>query len=203
MSEITKVPESDAQFPGENESVVYCTDNKGLITAVNEGWQVFAARNRGEAVAGDRVLGFDVWGCVVDPSLRAIYELLFKRAQAGAQVSFTYRCDAPDRRRWLNMTISRLEANRIQFESKLLREESRPLVALLEPGHQRSECFIRVCSWCQLVATESDGWVPVEKAVILLGLMEEDELPQLSHGICPDCAQVMWTEIDRLKGDRG
>lgn len=199
MNESREVPESGTHFPREYESVVYCTDSEGCITAVNDGWQNFASQNNGETVAGDLMLGSVIWKCIAHQSLREIYKLLFKRAQAGVPVSLTYRCDAPDRRRWWNLTIILLAENQMQFESKLLREELRPAVALLEAGHQRSEWFVQICSRCELVATESDEWLPVEQAVQRMGLMEGEELPQLSHGICPSCSDVLGKLVDKLK----
>lgn len=198
MNDIRKAPNVVTHMPNENEPVIYYTDRRGFITEVNDGWQQFSAENHGEAVAGDLVLGTSVWACVVDISLRKIYKLLFERARAGAPISLTYRCDAPDRRRWWNMTICGVANDRMKFESRLLREEPRPTVTLLEPGHRRSEWFVQICSWCQLVATESEGWVPVEGAVRIMGLLEGEEFPQLSHGICPDCAKVMLAELDTL-----
>jgi hypothetical protein len=202
MNEIHITSDSGTHFAAENESVVYYTDREGRITAVNEGWRKFAAENNGEAVEGDSVLGTSVWACVVDISLRKIYQSLFERAVAGVPVSLTYRCDAPDRRRWWNMTMCCAANSRIKFESKLLREEKRPTVTLLEPGHRRSEWFVKICSWCQQVATESDGWLPVEDAVRVMAILEGEEFPQLSHGICPDCAKVMLAELDMLMKGR-
>ncbi len=182
---------SDSETVSPFDPVAYRIDQDGLITWVNEAWQNFAAKNGGETIMGDRMIGKSVWECVVDNSLRSIYKLLVQRAKEGIPVCYRYRCDAPDRRRWLAMTISNLASGELEFESTLLREETRESVPLLELHRPRGEHFVRICSWCQMMATEYQGWLPVEKAVEVSGILEEEEFPKITHTICPRCQKVV------------
>ena len=89
------------------------------------------------------------------------------------------------------MVIRRVENEEIEFESTILWEELRPHVNLLDTLQPRSERYVRVCSWCSLVGSSDGKWLPVEEAVRALDLMGQDDLPQLSHTICPSCKNVM------------
>ena len=78
----------------------------------------------------------------------------------------------------------------IRFRNWLVHEELRESVRLLEIETARSQEFLIICSWCKRVKLDEDVWVEVEEAVQKLGLFETAVLPQLSHGMCPDCAQT-------------
>jgi len=45
---------------------------------------------------------------------------------------------------------------------------------------------LRIGSWCKRVYTDA-AWLEVEDAVERLGLFESEELPAISHGMCPSC----------------
>ena len=75
----------------------------------------------------------------------------------------------------------------VEFGSTLTHEEMRPPVAVLEAGGTRSGKLLRVCSWCQKVATPDGCWLPVEEAAAKLHLLEAEQLPAITHGICGPC----------------
>jgi hypothetical protein len=78
----------------------------------------------------------------------------------------------------------------VHFHNWLVREEERESVRLLEMTPERSDAILIICSWCKQVQLGEDTWAEVETAVQQLGLFEAMKLPQLSHGMCPDCAQT-------------
>jgi hypothetical protein len=47
-----------------------------------------------------------------------------------------------------------------------------------------------MCSWCKAVDVEG-RWCEVEQAVIALRLFDGDDVPAISHGICPQCHSQM------------
>jgi hypothetical protein len=73
--------------------------------------------------------------------------------------------------------------------SHVVREESRATVRLLDPVHPRTGEALLACSWCRKVYV-AGRWVEVEYAVEMLRLFERTELPPLTHGICPACAEL-------------
>jgi hypothetical protein len=53
-----------------------------------------------------------------------------------------------------------------------------------------------MCGWCKRVAI-GDAWMEVEDAVSELRLFERKVLPDISHGICPDCLESTTSLIPR------
>jgi hypothetical protein len=49
-----------------------------------------------------------------------------------------------------------------------------------------------MCSWCKQVRLAEAVWVEVEEALVQLGLLELESLPQITHGACQACyADIM------------
>ncbi len=179
-------------------SLVYRIDAGDRITWVNGAWSEFARGNHGEAVMPERVLGQDLFASISDSTVREIYKSIVARVRAGAVVEFTYRCDAPDMRRTFDMVVRLLADGGEEFTSTLKHEEARAPVAVLERGGVRNKNLLRVCSWCQKVAMPDERWLPVEEAVAELHMLEEYQLPAITHGICPPCQTGMMATIDQL-----
>jgi hypothetical protein len=182
----------------DSRPLVYRIDARNRITWVNDAWSEFARDNHGESVLPAQVIGHDLLAAIVDPAVRGIYLAIIARVRAGAVVEFTYRCDAPDKRRVFHMKVHRLADGGEEFTSTLIHEEARPSVAVLEPDGVRSKSLIRVCSWCQKVAMPDGQWLPVEPAMAELHLMEAGNLPALTHGICPPCHAGMMAKFEPL-----
>ncbi len=180
--------------------LIYRIDADDRITHVNEAWSEFARQNQGESVLPERVLGQSLPSAVADATVRELYGQLIRRARAGLSVKFRYRCDAPSRRRTFEMEIRLLESGEVEFASTLRHEESRPTVALLRLGQRRDTRLLRVCSWCQQVALPDRTWVPVEQAVKVLGLLEAETFPRLTHCLCEACRDKLVLEMPPKDG---
>jgi hypothetical protein len=178
-----------------SHTLIYRIDAAGKLTHVNAEWSEFALHNEGESVLPDRVLGTGLLAAIADETVRELYIRMIKRARAGVPVQFRYRCDAPDKRRTFEMNIRLLEGGEVEFASKLVHEEARPTIPLLETGGLRDERLLRVCSWCQKVALPDDTWVPVEESVEILHLLEAERLPGITHGICDPCMARMKASV--------
>jgi hypothetical protein len=173
------------------EPLIYRIDAAGRITYVNSTWTDFALKNHGEAVLPERILGCRLLDSVGGSTVRTLYKAMIKRAHAGQPVTFSYRCDAPDKRRLFAMNIRARPDGELEFASTLLWEESRVPVAFLERAQARDERMLVVCSWCEKVALPEGNWVPVEEAVTTLRLLETERMPAITHGICPACQAAM------------
>jgi hypothetical protein len=182
---------------GSAEPLIYRIDAANRITWVNPAWVDFALANDGEASLPEKVIGSDLLATLSDGTIQALYLTMIQRARAGGVVRFTYRCDAPDRRRTFTMEIQSRPGDEVEFRSTLVREELRPTIGLLQVSRQRDrERFVRVCSWCQRIALPDGRWVEVEEAVVALDLFGADHLPLLTHGICRPCCE----EMERMLG---
>ncbi len=179
----------------EDYPILYRVDSNDVITFVNEAWSRFATENQAHELASS-ALGRSLWDFIENPEVKSIYRMLLDRIRrTGQPFSFDYRCDAPELRRFLQMTVVPLDRGAVEFQSRLLREEPRGTVALLSSEVPRVETFVRVCSWCKKLDAGRDHWVEVEEALPSLGIMNKTKLPRLTHGACPQCYERMMAEI--------
>ena len=140
-----------------------------------------------------QVLGSELMAYIVDPETRHIYNLLINRArEEGRQARFRYRCDSPDCRRFMEMRINHIRIlDQVEFRSRVLRVERREPVDLIDSAHsKRSGEILKMCGWCKAVSVDH-AWIAVEEAVERLGILADQVLPKISHGICPDCRNRM------------
>ena len=139
----------------------------------------------------EQMLGRELWSCFADPTTQELYRQLVRRARAGREVKVPYRCDTAVGRRWFELRIAALPGGEVEFESTLVREEVRPTIGLLEENRSRDARFVRMCSWCQRVASTDGSWRPVEEAVAAMGLLQTETVPRITHSICEPCAAHM------------
>ena len=174
------------------ECIIYHLDQNGRFIYVSKTWNEFALANHSSKITADAIMHRNISDFIVDEDNLHIYEILIARVQREQIVlMFPFRCDAPDRRRYMQMEIFPVSEKITGFKSCTLREEPRPKVALLDPTTERTDEFLTICSWCKKIKVDDNQWLEVEEAVSKLGLFEERHLPQLSHGICPVCFKKM------------
>lgn len=169
------------------------------IVGVDARWSEFAAANHApELVPPPGPLGQSALACVADATSALMYERLFQRVlDTNAPVSIPIRCDAPARRRYLNLTIAPRRPAGLRIETTVTRTEERSPVALLGRGTPRGDEFVRMCGWCKSVDV-AGHWTEVEDALAELRLFEREFLPQVTHGMCPQCYARVSQEIDRI-----
>lgn len=180
----------------------YELDTDLRIVAVDDGWSEFARENGApELVPPPGPLGQPATACVGDPTSRMLFEQLFQRVlRTGRTVTVPIRCDAPALRRYLDLVISRRGNAGIRIETRLIRSEARPPMALLDQKAPRGNELLRMCGWCKRVDV-AGRWCEVEEAVAALNLFERDRLPLVTHGMCPLCYRRVCGELDREAGE--
>ena len=176
----------------EGECFTYRIDRRNRITSVAGDWHAFAEENAWDGGYGpDQVMGHPLWDFIQGSETRHLYETIFIRVRAGNCVGpIPFRCDSPGERRFLTLLLSPLPGGRIELLSTVIRRESRPPVKVFDRGTERSDEFVRVCSMCKKIATSGNEWVEIEEGIRRLRLFERDEMPGLTHGLCPDCFRV-------------
>ncbi len=183
---------------------VYVIDEADRIVSVSDNWLPFAeANDAAESCHPDRVVNEPIWRFIDGPEATHLYEVILASVRTrGITVTLPYRCDAPDRRRFLELRIAPVAREHIEFTSRIIREELRERVELLQAGAPRSHDLLKMCSVCRKVEVQGTGWAEAEAAVVALRLFEETALPQISHGLCPDCFSAAMAEIDKMIGER-
>jgi hypothetical protein len=178
-------------------ALVYRIDANDRLWHVGEGWDAFAAENGAPQLTRERVLGRFIFDFIAGRETQHLYGILLGRARAGmAGLHFPFRCDSPDRRRFLTMQLRRFGDTGVEFECTLDRIEPRIPIMMLDPRIARSDELIRMCSWCKRVEVTQDRWQDLESAIAELDLFRSEPLPQITHGICRRCRELVQAARD-------
>lgn len=182
----------------ETPVVLYRIDASDRVVFVNDGWLAFAHANGTHSLERERVLDQPLWSFITGPETAHVYRMIFGAVRrSGAPAVIPFRCDSPDRRRYMSLRIAPWGRDGLELEGRSLREEPRSPVALLDAEASRGSDLLVLCSWCKRVrmGEAGDRWVDVEEAVCELRLFDEPRLPRLSHGICPSCTEGMEADL--------
>ena len=167
------------------------------ITSVNEAFVEYATANKAPHL-DERIIGQSTWEHITGAEAEHIYRQLFDRVrECGARVSFDYRCDTPDRRRILNLTIQSKPEGVLDFTSTVVQEFPRPSMAIIDADVDRSAEMVVMCSSCKKVENR-DRWLELEQAVNQMGLFRSEPIPRVSHGLCPDCEAEFTALIESI-----
>jgi hypothetical protein len=167
---------------------MYELDSDLRIRSVDLAWSEFAVANGApELVPPPGPVGQSVFTCIQDPTTADLYRRLFGSVlRTGRSVVLPFRCDSPALRRFLEMEILPGGLFGLQVQTRVLRVEAQPHVALLDPAARRAGALLRMCGWCKAVEV-AGRWLDVAEAVVALRLFERDTMPGMTHGICPPC----------------
>lgn len=173
------------------ESLSYAIDDQDHLIKVDEGYYRFAEENGWEEAGTS--LGRSLWDYVAGEDLRKLQKLLLRRIRNDVgDVELPFRCDGPDVRREMKIRIVARPGGRVVlFSARLRSEEPREApMPLLDPDTPRNDDTLEMCGWCDRFEVDGE-WVEVEEAARRLELFRRPELPAISHGICPDCNQML------------
>jgi hypothetical protein len=177
------------------KSCSYQIDTKDEIIYVGGTWSAFANANGGQSLLLNSPLGQPIWAFVNGLSTRFIYQTLINRVRSSrTPLVFPFRCDSPDTLRYMEMEISPGADDSIWFRTTLKREIGPNTLPSNKAPICLEKSIVKMCSWCQLINVRNN-WLTLEDAIWFQGLMDGPEVPPITHGICPDCNEVMHQEI--------
>ncbi len=169
--------------------LVYRIDVADRLVSVGPGFDEFAAANEAPGLSAARVLGRRLWSFISDAETVLLYEALVDGVRrTGRAARIPFRCDSPQRRRYMEMEIVPTGEQDIEFRSALLRLEEQAPLPLYDARRPRTDELLRVCGWCKRVWS-GGRWLEPEAAIQALDLFSRPALPQLTHGICEDCRE--------------
>ena len=170
----------------------YIIDAQDRLVRVCSQWLEFALKNHGEGLAPDHVEGRSLWDFITDEPTRELYQAVLAHVRSGPTTDLVLRCDAPERRRLIEMIVTLLPDGNVEFRTVLLASKPRAAQRLLDKDTPRTARHVMVCSWCDKVNVDVDKWFEVEAAMEYLHLTGEAELPMIEPVVCPECyARVM------------
>lgn len=185
-----------------NEDIfIYQLDHSDTIISISANWSAFANQNAWSgSLRPEEVVGHKLWDFIQGIEMRHLYQELIRRVRMGVPSRvISFRCDSPGERRFLELFIEALPENLIEITSRILRKESRSPMRLLGTDAPRSTGKVSICSMCKKVKVAPEKWVELEEGVVSLKIFDEDEMPQLSHGLCHPCYQEAMRELDDTK----
>lgn len=104
----------------------YRIDAQGTLIFLSERWNDFLQNNLPPSKGVPDYLGSQLWNHLGDSTTILLYQALIARAQkTGKEVIVPFRCDAPARRRFLEMHVRSMENGVTEFRALTLREEPR------------------------------------------------------------------------------
>lgn len=177
--------------------VSYTLDADDRITTVGGDWDKFAQENDGLDAMADRVIGRLLFDFIHGDEVRSLYRILINRVREHQKpAEFHFRCDAPTCKRDMELRLEPLSHGAVGIDSVLIDETERePEISLLNRRADRTDEFIRICCICAKVKSMTGEWVDIEEEVNRRRLFVELTLPQLSHGICPDCYKAQCEKL--------
>ncbi len=168
--------------------ITYVVDAEDRLVRVSPEWADFAAQNGGDGLEPDAVVGRVLWDFFYDELTQKLYRDVLAHVRAGAATHLVLRCDGPERRRLIEMTVTRLDDGSVEFKNVLLAAKMRPEQKLFNHTTPRTAERVKVCSWCDRVKSGPDNWSEVEKAMEELQLVGAAALPAVQPTVCPVCA---------------
>jgi len=182
-----------------SSTYTYSVDKNDLLMSVSGNWQSFADQNAGGAGCLPlNIIGSSLWSHIAEWETKHLYEMIFERVRkCQRRATFSFRCDAPELRRFLMLSIISIAGPVDSFESQIMGTELRRPVELLRADIERSNEFLRICSMCKRIAIGDEEWVEVELAVQRLELFQKKVMPKFTHGICQDCFTAAMAELDK------
>ena len=181
----------------------YRVNAEDRINHVSSEWLDFARENDASDLDSETVIGQSIFQFVSNEETRHLYAMILDRVRTGRnEVVVPFRCDGPSVRRFMELEVSPRPKSHVQFQGRIVREEGRPAVPLLDSSINRGDDFLKICSWCKRVQAQRE-WLEVELAVDKLELFNRKRLPQLTHGICEDCGVSLRRQLkDKRQGEQ-
>ncbi len=198
---------------GAIAGIAYLVLPNGRIAACGgTDWAGFAQANGGRDLEPARVIGRDLFAIIQGEPVRQVYRRFHDVLLRGAskRVAFSFRCDCPELRRDLSLSITPVHRDgattAFLYQSEIRDEQVRPRIPLFDfasgrfpadrAGDERP--IVTLCSYCQRVA-----W-PVGAEGAARSWIEADTYYRqggptdirVSHGMCPDCHRRLMRELN-------
>lgn len=175
----------------------YRINSEDRIVSVDAAWDKYAVSNEAPELEGTNVIERKLWEFVADEMTRHIYQQMLVEVRRGRTMAFDFRCDSPDTRRFLEMRMTPLPDDGVQFETLTKLVEERSSQELYRRSSEYIDELVITCSWCKKIKTAENVWHEVEQAIQILQLFDLDPAPHLSHGMCEECYATMTAKLSR------
>jgi len=191
--------ESEMETNNSKEIIVYRIDNNNIIDRLSDNWLAYAEENFCGSICNPiNVVGVSVFDFIEGMETIHLYEIILGKVRGHMRpATFKIRCDSPEKRRFVNLSVIPLKDYAVEFYSQAVRTESRETVLLLKHDIERSDELVRICSMCKKIAISDTEWAEVESAINTLKIFEKEQIPGLTHGLCQSCYDEAMASLDK------
>jgi hypothetical protein len=187
------------------QNLSYWLDNDNIICKVNESWDTHMDPSSwAERASSDVIIGKHLFDFVCDDVTRMYIATMIESVRLIPRtIVRPYRCDSPDRKRFMKMIISPEQDGLVCVSHELVREEPLPNPVLFKtlteneikvnsnkkPGASGLDYLIR-CSICNSLKNRRTGiWQEVDTlATITKGTSKP---LTVVYGVCPICMRKL------------
>jgi hypothetical protein len=173
--------------------MLYAIDDDDRLVEFDSAFRSFAIAG-GAPQLPEQWLGRSLWEATASSEINMVFRSLVGRARLGQAVSVPTRCDAPPLERHVKIDIALRDDGLLTFTSRVTRARFTLGAAAQHPPRQVHD-RLRMCAWCFRIE-EHDGWYGAEHVVAEHGLLMGGPIPDVTHGICPDCLGPQLDEAD-------
>lgn len=178
----------------DDRHFIYHINHEDELIYANDDWYDFAKENEAGYLVADRMYGQSLWNFIIDPETINLYQTIFHKVRKNNTVlTLPFRCDSPELRRYMKLTIAKMDSG-IQLTGRVLKLEKRDKVLLFDAHAKRTNKTLRICAWCKKVEVEGN-WHEVETVIERLKLFQKTKLPQLDHVMCNNCYKILNTDV--------
>ncbi|MCG8563769.1 MAG: hypothetical protein MI747_01675 [Desulfobacterales bacterium] len=169
-----------------SEKVVYWLDTSEKIIAVNTSWDHFARENDGEDFMEAQVVGKSIWSFISgDPTRMWLDTLIAYTRISGKSVTREYRCDSPETKRFMEMSILPESDKQIRLTHRVLKEEEMSPPVSFQAAKDRLSSLCFRCSICNRVQIQGQ-WQEADIAASG-GLLSTASATRVVYRVCESC----------------
>jgi len=178
----------------ESPAVSYILDSKFRFVYMNPAWDSFAVSNGAPQLAGEALMGYNLFDMMTD-ALKPVYaEALRRVAKTGGIWEKTYGCSSPEQVRKYRMKIYFMERRKwyLVTNSLLAERPHRNSSGTGQDGYL-SGGIVTMCAHCRCSkrADGSNRWDFVPGHLRLRGLQSL----KVSHALCPVCQEHFYPHL--------
>lgn len=170
------------------KDIEYVVDTKDKVVSVNEAWDAFALCNDAPGLLSEWVIGRNWREFVQGDATRMYMEAMLNATRClGKRVAHSYRCDSPQEKRYVQLTVELLPDRHVRFRHHTTHvAEQKYVVNYVVPqtpvvGSKK----VKRCSMCNRIELQG-VWQETEQAVES-GLLQDGAEVLVFYGICPAC----------------
>ncbi|ACV35413.1 hypothetical protein [Accumulibacter sp.] len=167
----------------------YTLDSDDRIVSVGGDWDGFARENDGSEILARTVIGRRLDEFITGDATRMFVRTMLMSARTlKRSIRRPYRCDSPQFRRLMEMTIVPLAQEMLDVRHHQIRAEPLPYtITIAAVTSTAASGFVKRCSICNRIRA-GKVWSEVDAAVIDGRLtVAATAALKVIYGVCPDC----------------